>query len=268
MKQSTKYSNQPIGTFDGLRHYVNPATGQYIIAGKGGTTKEQLHKNPKLVRCRENMHEFGICGKWTHLLRMNLFEIIHLCFGNYTSGLNSFAKNIQKKDVVGTKGDRNIESSKYKSLLTSLNFNERHPFKQVLNRDPEVITDAERKTITVNIPKFYSYQELSWPRPFSYYRLSLQIGQLSDYLWDEKEQKYAPEYWRAENNRVVVRSEWMSKITDPVDISLTASFADDKLPAEHVTVTVGLGIEIGMNEAPGTISFNKGDGTMALIACL
>lgn len=82
------------------------------------------------------------------------------------------------------------------------------------------------------------------------------------------EKKYKPEYPNVEHNRVVVRSEWMHKSTTPEDISLTAAFAETKLPADHITVLVGLGIEIGTNEAPDTISFSKGNGTMALIACL
>lgn len=267
MAKGIKYTNQPLGTFDGLCHYVDK-NGFYIVKGKGGAKGSVMKNNPDLIRTRENYTEYGICAKWTHLVRMNLSDIVHLCYNNYTSWINQMGKNIQKMDTEGPRGHRGVKSSQHKSLLTSLNFNEQHLFKHVLTREPEVVVSEDRKTITVNIPQFYSNNELIWSRPFLYYRFTLQIGQLADYLWDDEGLKFAPEYPNAEDYRIVVRGDWMSKSTNPLDISLTASFAETKLPAENITVTVGLGIEIGSNEAPGTISFSKGDGTMALIACL
>ena len=266
MAKGVKYTNQPLGTFGGLRHYVDPVTGNYIVSGLGGTTKNLIDKH--LPRTVENYVEFGNCVQWTKMVRINMEDIIHLAWGNYTSWINKMGKTIQKKDLMGERGERGVMSSKCKSLLTSLNFNEQHPFKQVLTRDPEVIADEDRKTITVNISDFCSKLELNWPTNFQYYRLSLQIGQLSDLYWSSADKKLVPEYKGVQFNRAVVRSEWLRKNTDVVDLSLSASFKDNQLPQENVTVLVGLGIEIGKSETPGTVSFYKGDGTMALIACL
>ncbi|NWJ52663.1 MAG: hypothetical protein HXX14_17540 [Bacteroidetes bacterium] len=268
MKQTTKYTNQPIGTFGGFRHYVNTATGQYIVAGKGGANKKQLKSNPKLIRSLENSDEWKIVGKWSHQIRMSMSDIIHLAFGDYTAGLNQFAKNLQKMDVESLKGYRLIETSKFKPLLTSINFNIRHPFNKVLVRIPDVITDSQRKTITLNIPGFRACNEIIWPKPYHYFRFSLQIGQISDYIWNESERTYDQQYPDIEHHRVVVRSEWIDRLAGIFDLSLTASFPDEYLPVENATVVVALGIEIGTNETPGTISFKKGDGTMALVACL
>lgn len=268
MKQTTKYTNQPIGTFDGLRHYVNPATNQYIVAGKGGANKTLLENNPSLIRCRENYHEWSIVGKWSHQIRMSTFDILHLAFGNYTSDLNQFAKNLQKMDVENTKGLRLIETSKFKPLLTSVNFNTLHPFNKVLIRIPEVTTDSQRKTITVNIPNFRACNEIIWPTSFSYFRFSLQIGLIFDYVWNENEKVFEEQYPDTMHHREVVRGEWTTRLADIFDLSLTASFPDEYLPAENASVMVALGIEIGTEATPGTISFKKGDGTMACIACL
>ena len=268
MKQTTKYTNQPIGTFDGLRHYVNPATGQYIIAGKGGANKTLLKNNPSLDRCRENYHEWSIVGKWSHQIRRSTFDILHLAFGNYTSGLNQFAKNLQKMDVESTKGIRLIETSKFKPLLTLVNFNTQHPFNKVLIRIPEVIADSQRKTITVNIPGFRACNEIIWPKPYGYFRFSLQIGLIFDYVWDENKKEFDEQYPDTMHRREVVRGEWTSRLADIFDLSLTATFPEEFILAENASVVVALGIEIGTNETPDTISFKKGDGTMAFVACL
>jgi hypothetical protein len=268
MAKGIKYTNQPLGTFGGLRHYIDPTTGNYIISEKGGVSDQLIKHNPTLERMRENYTEFGNSVQWTAMVRANLDEIIHLCFGNYTSWINKMSKTIQKMDPEGLRGKRGVISSSHKSLLTTLNFNERHPFRQVMPREPEVIASEDRKTITVNFPGFNSRRELRWPSEYSYYRFTLQIGQLSDLYWSVADKKLVPEYLKAHDNRVVVRSEWFTISTDNVNVSLTASFQNDKLPQENVTVMVGLGIEIGKRETPGTISFTKGDGTMALIACL
>ncbi|NWJ49533.1 MAG: hypothetical protein HXX14_01590 [Bacteroidetes bacterium] len=69
-------------------------------------------------------------------------------------------------DVEGLKGYRLIETSKFKPLLTSINFNIRHPFNKVLVRIPDVTTDSQRKTITLNIPGFRVCNEIIWPIRF------------------------------------------------------------------------------------------------------
>jgi hypothetical protein len=172
MAKGIKYTNQPLGTFDGLCHYIDQ-NGFYIVKGKGGAKGNVMKNNPELVRSRENATEFGKCTKWTSLVRMNLFDIIHLAYNNYTSWINQMSKNIQKMDVDGYRGQRAVKSSQHKDLLTTLNFNVQHPFNQVLTRKPEVIVSEDRRTITVSIPQFVSNNELIWTSPFSYYRISL-----------------------------------------------------------------------------------------------
>ena len=106
--------------------------------------KNKIKESPVFARTRENNSEFKACNKWCKLIRLALLELDHLNYGYYMGEVVKQVKNIQLLDQDGLRGHRNIEPSKHKSLLTEINFNEQHPFKQVLLRRPEVTTDDQR----------------------------------------------------------------------------------------------------------------------------
>ena len=126
-------------------------------------------------RIRENDEEMKACDAWCKQVRFGLLDLDHLNAGYYMGDVVKLVKVIQKMDPIGLKGQRSFVSSKYKSLLTDLNFNAVHPFKKTLMHSPEVISDDEMQT--------------------------------------------------------------------EIDISLTASFNDDEIPATDTMVLVAFGIE-------------------------
>jgi hypothetical protein len=257
------------GSLGNLRCYWNSAAKKWVVAGKGGANINLIYNSPVFARTRENMSEFTACGLWGKQIRMGLFDLDHLNAGYYMGGIVKLAKVIQLLDhTTEIRGHRNIESSKFKSLLTDINFNEQYPFKQIVMRRPEVISDDERMSFIVNLPQFYPIHELVWRKPYSFFRFSLAIAQLSDYMWDDRNRLFMPAHPDLDAKRVTVYGDWLIKSAETVDISLTASFADNAFPAEDVTVMVALGIEFASKLSNNSVSWAKGDGTMALIACL
>ena len=256
------------GSMGDISVYWNSRLKKWIARKKGGANKKQIELSPVFARTRENNSEFKACNEWCKLIRIALFELDHLNYGYYMGEVVKQAKNIQLMDQDHLRGHRNIEPSKYKSLLTDINFNEQHPFKQVLLRRPEVTADDKRQSVTVNLPQFYPRGELIWRKPFSLYRLTLAIAQLSDYKWVELHRAYEEAYPGLGAKKVTVYSEWMVPGTETIDLSLTASFADQDIPPSDATVLVGLGIEFATKLFNHSISWTKGDGTMALIDCL
>ena len=122
------------GSLGNLRCYWNSAAKKWVVAGKGGANKDLIYNSPVFARTRENMSEFTACGLWCKQIRMGLMDIDHLNAGYYMSEIVKLSKVIQKMDQISERGHRSIESFKYKSLLTDINFNEQHPFKQVVIR--------------------------------------------------------------------------------------------------------------------------------------
>ena len=256
------------GSVGNFRCYYNSAAKKWVVSTKGGPTKEALENSPNFARSRENMSEFKACGKWSSLIRKALFEIDHLNYGYYMAGIVQLAKSLQVMDALGKRGHRNIEPSKFKPLLADIVFNELHPFKQVLARQPEVIADPQRQTITLNIAQFRPKYELRWPQRQSWFRFTLAIAQLSDFTYVEEDGGYGPAHFGLNANKATFVSEWMMQGTEAVDISMTASFADDAIAPEDATVLVALGIEFGNKMSGNTFSSGPKDGTMALVACL
>ena len=256
------------GSIGGISVYWNSRLKKWIARQKGGANKDQIENSPVFVRTRENNVEFTACNKWCGKLRLTLLAMDHLNYGYYMGGVVQMVKNIQLMDQDSLKGHRNIEPSKYKSLLTEIVFNEEHPFKQVLLRRPEVIADDLRQSVTVNLPQFYPKGELIWRKPYSLYRLTLNVAQISDYVWVEVHNGYEMIDPSLETRIVTVYSDWMLPGTETIDLSLTASFADQFIPPTGSTVMVGVGIEFATQLSNHTVSWTKGDGTMALIDCL
>ena len=256
------------GSMGDVSCYWNSVLKKWIVRKKGGPHKEHIKKSPVFKITRLNMAEFKACGKWCHLLREGLFELDDFNWGLYMSGVVQLAKTIQLMDEVSNKGCRNIESSKHKSLLTDINFNDLHPFDMVVRRHPEVISDEERMSFTVNLPQFYARRELIWRNKFTHYRFALTIAQLSDYICQANPNNNGPAHRGLQNNRVVVFSDWIQKSALPVDISLPASFPEDEMPPSDASVMVALGIEFANSPSGYSFFSAKGDRTMKLIACL
>jgi hypothetical protein len=256
------------GSIGGMSCYYNKVLKKWIFRTKGGANKNQIENNAAFARTRENMTEFNACGKFCKQIRLGLFELDELNYGMYMNGMVKLAKFIQKMDPIGPRGWRSIEASRHKEMLTDIDFNQNHPFKQVVLRKPVVTSDADRMTVTVEFPHFVSQWELFWKEKYSDYRFILAISQLSDYTGDAPSKTFGAQYPDLEENQGLCVGEWMSRSTEAHDISLTASFLEGNIPPTDATVLVALGIEIAMGRTGRAIYSQKGDGTMALVACL
>jgi hypothetical protein len=256
------------GKIGDLRYYYNRAAKKWCVSGKGGANKDIVANNPNMVHNRENNNEFKAVGKWSSLLRKALIGIDHLNKGYYMKYVVKIAKLIQKKDIPGVMGQRNIFSSRFKSMLLDINFNEEHPFSQVFSHRVSVNADPSRKAITLSILDLVSYFEISWPKPFEWYRITMVIAQQPDYLWSSEFQIYDPAYPLLFDRSIVVRSEWLKRSRGSVDIALSASFRENELSPDDVSVVVAMGVELAANMVGDSFSASPGNGTMAIVACL
>jgi len=256
------------GSMGDVTCYWNSVLKKWIVRKKGGGRKESIKKSKVYKVVRLNLAEFKACGKWCHLVRMGLFELDDFNWGLYMSGVVQVAKTIQLMDMDSKHGSRNIESSKYKSLLTDIVFNALHPFDNVVKRHPEVVSDETRMSVTVNLPQFYARRELIWRSDFTHYRFAITIAQLSDYICNVNPKKNGPAHIDLEDTRVVVFGEWIRISTEPEDISLSASFHEGQIPPADATVMVAMGDEFANSPMGYSFFSAKGDRTMKLVACL
>jgi hypothetical protein len=71
------------GSLGDIRVYYNKTLKRYIVATKGGASKNLIKRSPQLARQRENMSEFKECAKWGKQLRYALLKIDHLHKGYF-----------------------------------------------------------------------------------------------------------------------------------------------------------------------------------------
>jgi len=256
-----------VGTVGNIRVYFNKTLKRYIVSAKGKTPKDVILNNPAFARQRENMSEFKCCSYWASLLRSVLFDLELLLCGYYFSGFMSLGKKIQKLDDVGNRGFRALESSKQAHLLSSLVFNNLHPFDMVCSQKIETWFSADRKRVTLTMAGFRSYSRLTWPTPIRTYRLALLIGQLSDFVWDVGDSCYKPVVAGLQDRSVVVYSDWKKTSTEPEDVVMTASFAEPALEQSGTTVVVVLAIEISAGNGEMNSVDPTGLGTMKIVEC-
>jgi len=179
----------------------------------------------------------------------------------------NLGKTIQKHDDLHFRGKRSIESSKDALLLTTLNFNKMHLFEQMLSQRFDTSFSADRKTVTISMPGFSPYSQISWPVRYKFYRFAMVIAQLPDFVWDDKEKCYKPVVAGLEDSSVCVYTEWREQSTDEVDIVISASFDQPALQNKGTMVIVALGIEV----SPGLGEVFKGEivgvGSMKIVDC-
>lgn len=255
------------GSVGNIRSYYDKNLKRYILSTKGGASKALIYNNPAFARTRENMNEWKACGKWASQVRKSLVSIAHLHQGGYFPDIVALSKRIQKHDDQHLRGYRSIESSKASNQLTMLNFNQLHPFDSVLSHQYDISFSDDKKTVTLKLPDFKSYSHLNWPTPYQWYRVTLVIAQLPDYIWQEEENSYGPIIRDMERLTMSVYSEWYQCSTNPEDICLTASFDKPALQQPGTTVIVAAGIEV-ISTPTSTSTLNQtGQGTMKIVAC-
>ena len=262
-----KGSIQFTGSLGNIRSYYSRQLKRYILATKGGASKELIMNNPNFARTRENMNEFKACGYWSSQLRRSLLAISHLHQGYYFSEIVAMAKVIQKHDEEGVRGFRPVESSKSAHQLSQINFNRLHPFEKVLSKGFSIQFSDDKRTVILNMPGFKPFSHLSWPMRYQSFRIALVIAQLPDWVWNDLDKEYQPKYKEMEGLSVSAFTDWLPGGTEVHDILISASFAQPALQQPGTTVIVAMGIEV-MSAAMNAGSPNpSGIGTMKIVEC-
>lgn len=213
------------------------------------------------------MSEFAGCSKWAAQLRKSLASLIHLFQGTYFPMLVSTGKAIQKHDTDHVKGQRSIKLSKVAKLIEGLNFNSYHPFDQVLSNRYTIAFSDDKTTATLSMHDFISHAHLKWPNRINVYRIALVMAQIADYDINKESGEYQPVVPGLSQRSVCSTTEWLQDSTDPIEISLSASFAEPALQQPGTTVVIAIGIELLTQPTNPAYLNTSGPGTMKIAEC-
>jgi hypothetical protein len=254
-----------IGSFGNTRCYYDPATDQYIMAGKGGYTREQFLTLKSLQKNRENASEFGASSHWASLLYDSLSDIKHLMFSRCFNKITSVGKFILRQDFTSPHGFRMVGVSKVPQALLGIDFNERHPFKSVLRDNYVINFSEEKKTITLTIPDFVTVRDAWWITKYYAVRLYVVVAQTADMVYnpDTKEWEPVVEGLELISRRVV--SDWMVNNSESNDVNLSVLLDDPAFSLPGTIVFVAVGAEFSLNTSNGQPNVEPHCGSMAIV---
>lgn len=255
------------GSLGGLHSYYNKNVKGYIVATNGGASKELIMNNPAFARTRDNMNEFKACGMWSSLLRKSLVCIAHLYSGYYFSDIVALSKKIQNCDDVTLKGFRSIESRRFPQGFSTIKFNKEKPLDRVCSFSSEYVLSEDKKTVTMKISHLRPYSNIHWPYRYMSFRLSLVAVELADMVYNEEMHCYEPIVSGLEGKTAITVSDWMSEVMNPVDFTMTTSFAAPAFQNPGTVVLVALGIELSPVHRNANDNKLPANGTMGIVEC-
>src|ERR1035437_4887155 len=96
-------------SFKSIRNYETLHDPNVYAGEKGGANRDLIMNNPAFARTRENMSEFGGCGAAVTAIRRGLQNLIpEQTDKNFTGRLMKVVKEINRRDLAGTRGKRAI----------------------------------------------------------------------------------------------------------------------------------------------------------------
>jgi hypothetical protein len=194
-----KQLDQITGSLKNLSFYTRKGSDQIFVRTKGGATKDQIKRRPEFENVRKNNKEFGGCSKMSKQIRLTFFDLAHVADYNLSSVLCSLAKNIQKADTDHPAGERNIQLSKFRTMLTGFNFNNNNRFDTLLRIPLQSSINRETQEAIVNIPAFACSFGLYMPNgrtptkpDYSLFRISISLGIVTDLQLNAQKTGYEP----------------------------------------------------------------------------
>ena len=256
---------QFIGSFGNVRCYYDPATEQYIMAGKGGYTREQFLTLKSLEENRKNAGEFGASSHWASSLYDSLSGLKHLmqsrCFNNITSK----GKFILRQDFTNPKGFRSVAVSKEAQALTEIDFNERHPLRSVIRESYAISLSEDKKTFTLSIPEFVTARDAWWGNKYFAVRIYVVVAQTADLVYNAVTKEWEPVVDGLELISRKVVSGWMFYNSEPNVVNLSVVLDDPAFSSPGTAVVVAMGVEFSLSAINGEPIPEPHAGSMAIV---
>ena len=254
-----------IGSVGNTRCYYDPATDQYIMAGKGGYTKEQFETLKSLQQNRENASEFGASSYWASLLYDSLSGLKHLMHSRCFNNITSKGKFILRQDFTSLHGFRMLAVSKEPQALTGIDFNERHPLRTVIRESYSISLSEDKKTVTLSIPDFVTARDAWWGNKYYAVRLYVVVAQTADMVYNPVTEKWEPVVADLELISRKVVSGWMFYNSVSNDVNLSVSLDDPAFSLPGTAVVVAMGVEFSLSAINGEPFPEPHAGSMAIV---
>lgn len=229
------------GTLGGIAFYKSG--GEDLARMANGPSKSKIEHDPAFVRTRENNREFGGAAVAGKAFRSVFAEAVRGAGDRYlTARLTQLFKRICLLGA-GARGQRSITPSAHHELLEGLEFNRHQPLTSIFNAPFTVTASAARNEASIAIADTAPALYMAPPAGASHYRLTLVMGSLADFVYDDSTRSYVPfDASQSGLSASAVSALLPLQTAGPNPVDLTVAFAGAPTLTADVSVIVCLGI--------------------------
>jgi hypothetical protein len=131
----------------------------------------RIATDPRFIRTRENMAEFGRAGTAGKLIRKAINPILKDAkHGRAVSRLLKVLSQVIKSDTVNRRGERSVAKGDM-TLLKGFEFNANAVLSTTLYVAPSTVIDRTTGTLTINIPAFIPSSSIIAPQGATHFKL-------------------------------------------------------------------------------------------------
>lgn len=198
---------------------------------KGGVDREKILHDPKYIRTREHMAEFGKAVKGATLIKQALLKaIIGSIDGRSTNRLSALLINITRKDAVNPRGERSFVQPSL-AELTGFDFNSASTMATVLKVKLTSTIDLVTGECKVSIPAYVAEDQISFSADATHYRFRLVAAAVNftsgDFDMQTAVSAYLPMGTLSETASQELTVTLAPNSTHPVLMALTIEFAQE-----------------------------------------
>ena len=250
-----------VGTIGDIRHFKIKGQAGFFAGLIGGPTAEQIAKDPKFARTRENMNEFGGCANAAKSVRVVFSEIIkRFADSQLTGRMTGIMKTINKEDGSEVRGQRGVLISLAPQYLKGIEFNKNVSFSGVFNAPYSISPASDRTGSSLVIPVFTPRNFVKAPAGATHFRILNAVGTVADYLYNSLSKVYEPSQIELNQLSNVAYSDYLELTSSPAaDINVVATLPGAPVLTADVTVLNVIGIEFYQQVGSQFYLFNGGN---------
>lgn len=217
------------GNIDNITFFKNKDGFQ--ARKKGGIDRERILNDPKFIRIREHMAEFGNSVKAASLIKQALLKAVNGSVDSRSlNRLSALLVAITRKDQVHPRGKRNFEHAALASLK-GFDFNANASLSTVLKM--QVTSDINQETgeCKVTIPEYVAEEQILYNADATHYRFRLVAAAINfstgEYEMQTTVSAYLPMGTLSETAAQELTVTLQPESPNPIFLALTVEFVQE-----------------------------------------
>ncbi len=208
-----------------------------LVKTATGPSKERIMTDPKYIRTRENLSEFGGSAHIGKAFRTGLSETINVMKGKYMAGRVTGMFKRVCNNGSGIRGERTFEIVPNTFIFTGFNFNKSKILSSIFSPPYSYTANVGRNETVLLIPDFNISDYVYAPTGATHFRLANSTSILSNYLYSTTHKKYNPTDPTIDGLNIVQYSGYI-----PVSgmVGSTTTITSTIVGAPIMTLTAGL----------------------------